>query len=198
MLKYIGFIIYTILCFLAGYYFGQKGLKTFKPKPVTIYDSTLVQKWEKKIQRDTVVKLLDRIVLKEIQPRKVNYQKVDSLYLKKIEKLNTIIGVNKKGDSLKVLSVNFDKKTAREFSFPSSLKEFTLIAQSDDIFYAENRNIFEFQGISLGGGINYEFKDSRKSYFFELMTGFKIFNKVQIKFLLNSNFESGFRIYYNF
>jgi hypothetical protein len=197
MFKYISFIVYTLFCLFAGYYFGWKGIDSFKQRPTAINDTTLIQKWDKKIQRDTVTSLLDKITSKKINSSKVLYQNIDSSYLKKIERLNTIIDVNKKGDSLKVLSINFDKKIVREFSFPSSLKEFTIVAQDENVFYTESRNLFSFHGITIGAGADYLFRNSKKQYFFEIMTGFNIFGHIGISFKANTKYEAGIRVYYN-
>jgi hypothetical protein len=197
-MKYLINIILLVLSFIAGYYLGLNGIDPKYSKPLIIHDTTLVEKWESKIARDTIFKFIDKIIYKEIPATVLTYQKIDTVFIRKVEKLNTLIDVSKENDSLKVFTVNIDKSVAREFTFPSNLPEFRLVAKNDDVLYAEKRNIFRFEGFRLGGSIFYEFNELRPKYLIETNTGIKIFSNFNFEIFINSELRFGINSYYKF
>jgi hypothetical protein len=197
-MKNILCLILIILSFITGYYLGKNQIVLKYSKPLIIHDTTLVEKWESKIAKDTVFTFIDKIIYKEIPAKVITYQKIDTIYLKKVERLNTLLDVSKEKDSLKVFTVNINKSLAREFTFPSTLPEFRLIAKNEDVLYAEKRNILEFEGIKIGGALFYEINEVKPKYNIEVKTGVGLFRKMNVELFFNSEMRTGINFYYKF
>jgi hypothetical protein len=197
-MKTILYLTLTLLSFVTGYYLGKNQIVIKYLKPLIIHDTTLVEKWENKIASDTVFTLIDKIIYKEVPAKVVTFQKIDTVFIKKVEKLNTFLDVSKEKDSLKVFTVNINNSLAREFTFLSTLPEFRLIAKNDDVLYAEKRNILEFEGIKIGGSLFYEINDLKPKYNIEVKTGIVFLKKFNLEAFLSTEIKSGIRLFYKF
>ena len=195
MFKYISFIIYTIFCIALGFTLSKYSDMFYKSGVEIYADTNLISKYENQIKRDTVIKFIDRIFYKQIRPKSIAFQKADSVFNTKIKNLDVMLDIEAKKDSLKIFSMNFESNTLKEYSFPSGLPEFRLVAQNNDIFYTEKRPIFR-PNFLLGGGYSYLKRENKNSYYIEALVTLRAFDLIDLNLALNTNMEGTVKLFF--
>lgn len=129
LLKYL---IPALICLLIGIFatlhFGKSN-----PTTTVLYDTTLVTRYETKLQTDTVVKWYQKIVYKKAEPEKILVQKVDSVFIDKIQEQDVMLQVEKKGDELKIIALNQFGKTLKEYTYKDIGRDFIASSINNNI-----------------------------------------------------------------
>lgn len=126
---------------------------------IIVNDPEVITRYEKIIQRDTVIKWHERILYKEV-PAKIVYRvKIDSVFIDKIKGFDFMLGLEKKNTRLRIYAVNFQDSLLKEKWYENIGNDFTVYSKAGGVFVKSK--LFYWEGISLNAsyrftGINYD------------------------------------------
>lgn len=128
----IGFVIGVIAFFLLTKLFSCNG--SAPPGVEIIRDTNTVVRYEWGVKTDTVIKWYERIIYKENEPKTIYIQKTDTVFATKVQDMDVVLKLQKKGKVAKVTAYNQNGKYLKELIFDNVGENFTVISQPNDIF----------------------------------------------------------------
>lgn len=174
-IKFILFIVYSILIFLMGYFVKEYKIEKKNTYVKLSADTLLYQNF---------VKSRETLRGKTKKPEKIKHQKIDSNKIKKIVGSSNIIEVSKKDNILKVL--NYKDSILFLTSFLSKNDNYIIYSENSLINYYEDNELLVFKAPRIGLGSKFDFKNGSKTILFESTFGISIFRKVNFDIRVNS------------
>jgi hypothetical protein len=130
-------------------YKSKQGIRSTDIVP----DTAVIMRYEKTIERDTVIKFADRLVYKYPKPEKIYVQKTDTVFLTGVLNYDLPLRIEKKSGELKINTLNFRDSSFKEYRYSAVRGDFTLNAAENKLLL-KTRN-FGFDKPSFGAGIVY-------------------------------------------
>lgn len=112
-----------IILFAAILYFAKKNKNS--EFEMTL-DTNVVKRYEKEIKRDTVYRLIDNIIYKKSSPEKIYVQRVDTVFISKINSYDLPLRIEKTGNEMNVKAVNIKDSVLKEYVFRNISRDFVL------------------------------------------------------------------------
>lgn len=135
-----------------NHFFGSE------PVPQAIQRGDVKSNYEESYKKDTEIKFVDRIVYKQLPPKVIYEQKVDTVFIEKQKDKDLILQIEKDGTALKATTVNINGQKIKEYHFKDVSNDFKLTSQDSSLYLKSL--MWEWEGISLGGGYQYSSYDS--------------------------------------
>ena len=153
-----------------------------------IYDSNLTVKYYETIKRDTIIKLIDKIVYKESKPVVIYTQKVDSVFFEKIKYFDFMLDVKKRGRELRVYAVNKNDSILKEYIYYDVQNDFTATSRAGSIFVKSK--LWYFDGVTMTNNYQFPGIDYRDgSYSLGLKSGVNFKNTIGLEAGTEYNFK---------
>jgi hypothetical protein len=178
--KYVIWILVLILIILLIIIFKQ----IFPSKArindtVFLKDTSILTRYEKELEKDTVIKWYDKIVYKKSKPEIIYLQKVDTIFIEKTKELDLMLQVKKENNKLIIKAINQDGNILKEFIYDDVYNNFTAVSQKDNIYV--NSKIFYWNRFNAILNAQWSiFSDKRLDVNFGLETGINFKNKLDI------------------
>jgi hypothetical protein len=160
-----------------------------------VHDTTIVERFNTEIKRDTVVKWYEKIVTKENKPEVVYYNTVDSIFIAQFKDHDVILQVKKTGSDLYIYALNENGKLLKQYVYHDVGNNFTSTSQANNVFvksqlwywdgitnYIETSLPFEKVGKDFYNSLNYKAG---------IETGINYKNKLDLKLGVERNFTIG-------
>ena len=169
------FIILLILVLTIGFSLGYF-LKSSRVERVITIDTLVQTRVETEMIKDTVIKLVERVIYKNVTPEKEYTQRADTVFLTQTKYLDFMLKVRKRGDKLVIHALNKNDSLIKEYVYDNVSNDFTATSATGNIF-VKSKN-FDWNGIDLIVGTDMIYK-KEPSYYGGLKTGIKI-NRLNI------------------
>lgn len=162
-----------------------------------IADTNIVSKYNIEIKRDTVYKIIDRIVAKKEKPEKIYIQKIDTIFIDKIKNYDLPLRIEKSNSQLKIQSININDSLLKEYIYKDVTKDFILTSVKNNL-QLKTQN-FYFYKPEIGINYQYNLRDKKNNYSLTLESGISFreritLNAVSIYKSEPKEFEFGFSL----
>lgn len=134
-----------------------------------IADTNIVSKYNIEIKRDTVYKIIDRIVAKKEKPEKIFIQKIDTIFIDKIKNYDLPLRIEKSNSQLKIQSVNINDSLLKEYVYKDVTKDFILTSVKNNL-QLKTQN-FYFYKPEIGVNYQYNINNKKSNYSLSLESG---------------------------
>jgi len=162
-----------------------------------IADTNIISKYNNEIKRDTVYKIIDRIVTKKEKPEKIYIQKIDTLFIEKIKNYDLPLRIEKSNSQLKIQSVNINDSLLKEYIYKDVTKDFVLTSVKNNL-QLKTQN-FYFYKPEIGINYQYNLNNKKSNYSLSIESGISYreritLNAVSIYKSEPKEFEFGFSL----
>lgn len=162
-----------------------------------IADTNIVSKYNNEIKRDTVYKIIDRIVAKKEKPEKIYIQKIDTIFIDKIKNYDLPLRIEKSNSQLKIQSININDSLLKEYVYKDVTKDFILTSVKNNL-QLKTQN-FYFYKPEIGVNYQYNINNKKSNYSLSLESGIAFrdritLNAVSIYKSEPKEFEFGFSL----
>jgi len=162
-----------------------------------IADTNIISKYNNEIKRDTVYKIIDRIVTKKEKPEKIYIQKIDTLFIEKIKNYDLPLRIEKSNSQLKIQSVNINDSLLKEYIYKDVTKDFILTSVKNNL-QLKTQN-FYFYKPEIGINYQYNLNNKKSNYSLSIESGISYreritLNAVSIYKSEPKEFEFGFSL----
>jgi hypothetical protein len=144
------YIILLIIVFTLGLitnHFLCNKNKSNENETVYIRDTTILTRYQRELQKDTVVKWYQKPFYKIQNADTVYLQKIDTVFIDKIKNLDVMIKVDKHKDRLVIKAVNQNGKILKEYIYYDIGRDYTVSSVDSNLTLKTKR--FYWSGVSL-------------------------------------------------
>ncbi|MGB9697305.1 MAG: hypothetical protein ACPL2D_08480 [Ignavibacteria bacterium] len=156
-LKYVAVAIGIIILLFLNQFLRRK---FDRHNYYVIRDTSLLSTVEKNLKRDTVIRVYEKIIYRQMKPKEVYVDRPDSAGLEKWKKMDLMLRLQKKHDELSITALNQQDSLIKEFRFGGVPDNFTVTAKAGDVFVKMSR--FQWEGIETGIEVRKDIFSDRK------------------------------------
>jgi hypothetical protein len=178
--KYINWFLVLIIIILLIIIFKQIfPRESDKSNTIIEKDTTILTRYEKELKKDTIIKWYEKVIYKKSEPEKIYLQKIDTLFIEKVKKLDLMLQVKKENNKLIIKAINQNGKTLKEYIYDDVYTNFTAVSQKDNIYV--NSKMFYWNRINSILNLQWSiFNEKKLNVNFGLETGVNYKNKIDL------------------
>lgn len=184
-----------ILIIVLGFFYFTTCNQPNTSNTVFIHDTTIVERFNTEIKRDTVVKWLEKVVTQENKPEVVYFDRVDSVFIVQFKDHDVMLSVKKQGNDLYIYALNENGKLLKQYVYHDVGNSFTATSQANNIFVKSQ--IWYWDGFNTYIETSLNFKNISKDFYEKLdyklglETGINYKSKLDLKLGIQRNFTTG-------
>ena len=176
-------LILTIIAYaaigLGCWWFATKLLgceKDYAEKKTRIViDTQTVKRYSEQVKRDTVVKFLEKVIYKQLEPKIIYKQHTDTIFRETMKKKDVMIRIEKDEEDMSIYAYNEEAGEVKEYEFEDVGEDFIATSVDGNIMMQSQR--FDWTGVDVFGGaelLNFKLKEPEyRKYIIGLVTGMK-------------------------
>jgi hypothetical protein len=178
--KYINWFLFLIIIILLIIIFKQIfPHESGKSNTIIIKDTTILTRYEKELNKDTIIKWYKKVIYKKSEPDKIYLQKLDTIFIEKVKELDLMLQVKKENNKLIIKAINQNGKTLKEYIYDDVYNNFTAVSQKDNIYV--NSKMFYWNRLNSIFNIQWSiFNEKKLNVNFGLETGVNYKNKIDL------------------
>jgi len=156
-----------------------------------VHDTTIVERYHTEVKQDTVIKWFEKLTSKEIKPEVVYFDRVDSVFVLKVQDLDVMLSVTKQGDKLHIYALNQNGKILKQYVYDNVGSDFTATSQNNNIFVKSK--LWYWSGLKFNFETYAPLTEIGSEYNFRLSaeTGISYKNKLDLNLGIERDFNTG-------
>jgi len=191
MATWVKYLIPSVIFLIIGI-FATLHFRGSQQTTTVLYDTTVVTRYNTEVQRDTVVKWFQKVVYKEVKPKTIYVQNVDSNFVENAKEQDVMLRVEKENDQLKITALNPNGKTLKEYLYEDIGRDFIATSQKGNLFVKAKK--FYWNG--LNAQVSYEIPVQKGmdfktgNYYLGLSTGINYLDRADLNLLSKWDYQT--------